>query len=75
MTKLTSQEIVDMNKEFTFFSWSVQGQVNPIPVEKADDAVRACQCAIAIKQAVIDLPAGPLPCNHAWVLTWKSDRR
>ena len=27
--KLTSQEIVDMNKEYTFFSWSVQGQVNP----------------------------------------------
>jgi taurine--2-oxoglutarate transaminase len=24
-----------MNKEFTFFSWSVQGQVNPIPVERA----------------------------------------
>jgi taurine--2-oxoglutarate transaminase len=24
-----------MNREFTFFSWSVQGQVNPIPVEKA----------------------------------------
>jgi taurine--2-oxoglutarate transaminase len=25
-----------MNKEYTFFSWSVQGQVNPIPVEKAE---------------------------------------
>ena len=25
-----------MNREFTFFSWSVQGQVNPIPVEKAE---------------------------------------
>jgi len=25
-----------MNKEFTFFSWSVQGQINPIPVEKAE---------------------------------------
>ncbi len=36
MTKLTSQEIVEMNKEYTFFSWSVQGQVNPIPVEKAE---------------------------------------
>ena len=24
-----------MNREFTFFSWSIQGQVNPIPVEKA----------------------------------------
>jgi taurine--2-oxoglutarate transaminase len=34
--KLTSQEIVDMNKEYTFFSWSVQGQVNPIPVTKAE---------------------------------------
>ena len=34
--KLTSKEIVDLNKEYTFFSWSVQGQVNPIPVEKAE---------------------------------------
>jgi len=36
LSKLTAQEIVQMNKEYTFFSWSVQGQVNPIPVEKAE---------------------------------------
>jgi len=36
MTGLSAKEIVDMNREYTFFSWSVQGQVNPIPVEKAD---------------------------------------
>src|SRR5258706_7771917 len=36
MTKLTSQEIVDLNKEYTFFSWSVQGQVNPIAVTRAE---------------------------------------
>jgi len=36
MTKLTTKEIVALNKEYTFFSWSVQGQVNPIPVEKAE---------------------------------------
>ena len=36
MSKFTTQEIVQMNKEYTFFSWSVQGQVNPIPVERAD---------------------------------------
>jgi len=35
MTKLTSQEIIELSKEYTFFSWSVQGQVNPIPVGKA----------------------------------------
>jgi len=35
LPKLTTHEIVQMGKEFTFFSWSVQGQVNPIPVEKA----------------------------------------
>lgn len=34
--KLTSQEVVDLSREYTFFSWSVQGQVNPIPVEKAE---------------------------------------
>ena len=36
MTKLSTQEIVSMNKEYTFFSWSVQGQVNPIPVDHAE---------------------------------------
>ena len=36
LTKLTTQEIVQMNREYTFFSWSVQGQTNPIPVERAD---------------------------------------
>jgi taurine---2-oxoglutarate transaminase len=36
LSKLTSQEIVQMNREYTFFSWSVQGQTNPIPVEKAE---------------------------------------
>ena len=36
MSKLTSQEIVKLNREYTFFSWSVQGQVRPIPVERAE---------------------------------------
>jgi taurine--2-oxoglutarate transaminase len=35
LAKLSTQEIIQMNREYTFFSWSVQGQVNPIPVEKA----------------------------------------
>jgi taurine--2-oxoglutarate transaminase len=35
-SKLTAQEIVDLSKEFTFFSWSVQGETNPIPVVKAE---------------------------------------
>ena len=34
--KLTSKQIVDMNKEYTFYSWSIQGQVDPIPVVKAE---------------------------------------
>jgi taurine--2-oxoglutarate transaminase len=34
--KLTAREIVDMNKEYTFFSWSNQGQVAPIPVTRAE---------------------------------------
>lgn len=36
MENLTSQEIVAMNREYTFFSWSVQGQVSPIPVGRAE---------------------------------------
>jgi taurine---2-oxoglutarate transaminase len=35
LSKLTTEEIVEMNREYTFFSWSIQGQINPIPVEKA----------------------------------------
>jgi len=35
-TKLSSQEVVELSREYTFFSWSVQGQVNPIPVERAE---------------------------------------
>ncbi len=33
---LTAAEIVDLNKRYTFFSWSVQNQVNPIPVVRAE---------------------------------------
>lgn len=33
---LSAKEIVDMNKEYTFFSWSNQGQVNPIALDKAE---------------------------------------
>ena len=36
MTKLSTKEIVELNREYTFFSWSVQGQINPIPVERAE---------------------------------------
>jgi len=36
MSRLTAQEIVALNKEYTFFSWSVQGQVHPIPVVRAE---------------------------------------
>jgi taurine--2-oxoglutarate transaminase len=32
------QEIVDLSREYTFFSWSVQGQADPIPVVKAQGA-------------------------------------
>jgi taurine--2-oxoglutarate transaminase len=33
---LTAKEIVDLNKEYTFFSWSIQGQVNPLPMVRAE---------------------------------------
>jgi taurine--2-oxoglutarate transaminase len=36
LSKLNTQEIVQLNREYTFFSWSVQGQTTPIPVEKAE---------------------------------------
>ena len=31
-----AQEIVSMNREYTFFSWSVQSAVNPIPMARAE---------------------------------------
>jgi taurine--2-oxoglutarate transaminase len=33
---LSSQEIVALNREYTFFSWSVQNATNPIPMVKAE---------------------------------------
>ncbi|MCP4142467.1 MAG: aminotransferase class III-fold pyridoxal phosphate-dependent enzyme [Chloroflexi bacterium] len=33
---LSGEEIVQLSKEYTFFSWSIQSQVNPIPVTKAE---------------------------------------
>lgn len=35
-TTLTSQEIIQLNRQYTFFSWSVQSAVNPIPVTRAE---------------------------------------
>jgi len=31
-SELSAEEIVQLCKEYTFFSWSVQGEVNPIPM-------------------------------------------
>ena len=33
---LDSKEIIRLNKDFTFFSWSVQGSITPIPISKAE---------------------------------------
>jgi taurine---2-oxoglutarate transaminase len=34
--QLTSQEIVALNRAYTFFSWSVQGQLDPIAIDRAE---------------------------------------
>ncbi len=34
--KLKADEIVELNRKYTFFSWSVQRTANPIPVERAE---------------------------------------
>jgi taurine--2-oxoglutarate transaminase len=34
--EMTAQEIIADNKEYTFFSWSAQGKLNPIPVTRAE---------------------------------------
>ncbi len=33
---MNAQEIVDLSREYTFFSWSVQGTINPIPMVRAE---------------------------------------
>jgi len=33
---MTGEEIVRLNREYTFFSWSAQGTVDPIPIERAE---------------------------------------
>jgi taurine--2-oxoglutarate transaminase len=33
---LTAQEIVNLNRQYTFFSWSVQSATNPIPISRAE---------------------------------------
>jgi taurine--2-oxoglutarate transaminase len=33
---LTTQEIVDLNKKYSLFSWSIQSATNPIPIARAE---------------------------------------
>ncbi|RMF33892.1 MAG: aminotransferase class III-fold pyridoxal phosphate-dependent enzyme, partial [Chloroflexi bacterium] len=33
---MNAQEIVRLNREYTFFSWAVQGAVDPIPMARAE---------------------------------------
>jgi taurine--2-oxoglutarate transaminase len=35
-SRMTSEEIVARNREFTFFSWSVQSQLDPIAIDHAE---------------------------------------
>jgi len=34
--KMTAEEIVNLNREYAFFSWAVQSAVDPIPVTRAE---------------------------------------
>lgn len=34
--RLSSEEVVQLNKEYTLFSWSVQSATNPIPITRAE---------------------------------------
>ena len=35
-SRMTSEEIARLSKEHTFFSWSVQGAVDPIAIDHAE---------------------------------------
>ena len=34
--QLTSEEVVRLSREHTFFSWSIQGAVDPIAIDRAE---------------------------------------
>ena len=34
--QLTSEEIVALSREHTFFSWSAQGAIDPIAIDRAE---------------------------------------
>jgi len=34
--KMTAEEMVSLSREYTFFSWSVQKDTNPIPIDRAE---------------------------------------
>ncbi len=34
--RLTNEEIVRLNRQYTFFSWSAQAHVNPIVMDRAE---------------------------------------
>ena len=34
--KLSTDEILRLNREYTFFSWSAQGKINPIVIDHAE---------------------------------------
>jgi taurine---2-oxoglutarate transaminase len=34
--RLTTEEILRLNREYTFFSWSAQAKINPIVIDRAD---------------------------------------
>jgi taurine---2-oxoglutarate transaminase len=35
-TKLSAEQIVELSREYTFFSWSIQSETHPIPVARAE---------------------------------------
>ena len=35
-TPMTAEQMVEQCKKYTFWSWSAQGAVNPIPMAKAE---------------------------------------
>jgi hypothetical protein len=34
--RLTTDEILRLNREYTFFSWSAQAKINPIVIDHAE---------------------------------------
>ena len=69
-----NDEILRLNREYTFFSWSAQAKINPIVIDRADGIYfwgslrlrRQSEANRHPAQYVVDLAHQASPCSFIW---------